>query len=444
MKSIGILEYWNGGMRGRGIALLPYYLIALFAKAIQADEVSVDFSKEVAPVQHRACGFLHGITDTSPVNSLLTPLKIRYIRGWSEPIFSMPGLLRSNVYPRVNHPGVRLSLGLGTLYYGQHVRQDPDYEPAQYGVWQMELPGEKGNWQSWERIVGKLVRETVDQNIRCDWVVWNEPDHKKFWPADTNRYYEAFQRAYTIIKALDKESRVTGPTAATYSFAYLTAFLQYCKEKGCVPDVLTWHELTRSVPDIKGHVEEMRRWCKDNQIPIPCIVIDEYGGRRTQHLPGVMVGFISALEGAQVDAAARAIWEKSGTLCGATTEDGEKPLGVWWVYKAYSDMSGVFVQTVETENIRLLASHDEAKKEIRMLIGNQTDHLQQLRVTMKHAKCPLSLVTAKRICHTDKNPLEALPALAEARLEAVEGVSVINLGPLAAWEAAELVIRIEK
>jgi hypothetical protein len=420
------------------------FVLFLLVPALRADEVSVDFSKEVASVQHRACGFLHGITATSPDDSLLSPLKIRYVRGWSEPFFSMPGLFSSNVMSRVSRPDCRLSIGIGTLYYGHHVKHDPEYVPAQYGVWNMEHPGEGGNWKPWERIVTKLVRDTVNKNIRCDWVVWNEPDHRKFWSTDTNRFYEAFNRAYTIIKTIDKQGVVTGPTAAAYSFTYLTNFLSYCKAHECIPDVLTWHELTRRVPDIKGHVEEIRAWCQEHQIQIKSIVIDEYGGRGTQHLPGVMVGFISALEAAQVDFAARAIWGKPGTLGGATTEDGRKPLGVWWVYKAYSDMSGVFVQTTETENIRLLASKDQVKKELRILVGNQTDQPRQLRVTWTHAKRSISLLTAKRFCNTGKDPLEAPPTVSEAQLECVEGISVVNLGTLAAWEAAELVMRIDE
>lgn len=416
--------------------------LLLFAPALLADEVAVDFSKEVAPVQHRACGFLHGITETSPNEALLSPLKIRYVRGWPEEIFSMPGLLSSNVYGRVSRSDLRLSIAMGTLYYGKQVKQDPEYMPAQYGEWKIEHPGEKGNWKPWERIVSNLVRETVGKNIRCDWVIWNEPDHKKFWAVDTNRYYETFQRAYTVIKAIDKEAVVTGPTAATYSFAYMTNYLNFCKANGCIPEILTWHELNRTERNIKGHADEIRAWCKANDIPIKGVVIDEYGSKQAQHLPGAMVGFISAIEAARVEYAARAIWEKPGTLGGATTEDGQKPLGVWWVYKAYSDMSGMLVQTTETERIRLIASKDEIKKEVRIMVGNQTDQPRQVSVKLTNTKSPLSLVTAKRIDNTGEQPLEIPQTISDARIERTEGGHIIHLVSLAAWEAAELVTRI--
>ena len=448
-------------MMGMGIALLllrfrhspngfrfaatsPYCVIALFSSMSLADEVSVDLGSPQGEVTHRACGFLHGITATSPDDALLVPLKIRYIRGWPEPLYSMPGLFELNVYARVSRPDLRLAIGMGTLYYGHAVKQSPEYVPAQYGAWKMEHPGEKGNWKPWERIVTQLVRETVEKKIRCDWVIWNEPDHRKFWAVDTNRYYETFDRAYTIIKAIDTEAVVTGPTAAVYSFAYLTSFLKYCKAHGCVPDILTWHELTRTVPDIKGHVEEIRAWCRANDIPIKGIVIDEYGGKGTQHLPGAMVGFISALEAAGVDAAARAIWGKPGTLCGATTEDGHQPLGVWWVYKAYSDMSGRLIQTTETESVRLLASKDGTKKEVRLMVGNQTDQPRQVCVTLTNVKKPLFLVTAKRICNTGDQALDSPTTMSEVRIEPLANGNRINLGSLAAWEAAELVISIKE
>jgi hypothetical protein len=112
-------------------------------------------------------------------------------------------------------------------------------------------------------------------------------------------------------------------------------------------------------------------------------------------------------------------------------------------HSAYSDMRGMFVHATETQNIRLIARTQPMKKEARIIVGSQTDKPRQVSVKLTNMKPSLSLVTAKRICNTGNQPFESPQAMLETLSKQVLGTYIIHLGELAAWEAAELVIKIE-
>ena len=334
----------------------------------------------------------------------------------------------------MNRPDLRLALG-GYYYDRKSVAGHDSY-----------LPGERGDWASWEGIVESTVRGALVRKIDCYWVVWNEPDHEKFWPHGVDRYRETWRRAHAKIRSLQPEAVITGPTISRYSFDYLTSFLAYCKENACLPDMVTWHELSRVENHVTEHIEAIRVWCKTNGTAIRGIIVDEYGSRSGQHLPGPAVGFLSAFERARVTYAARALWDSCGTLCGTTSRDGKRPLSVWWVYKAYSDARGTLYEVEEPCNLRAVATVDGRARSVSVLVGNQCDREFPVTLVLKDLQPvgmdPLRLtVDGRLIANSGEAALEAPETFQPVVARAVAGQLKIDVGPLPGYAAAEVVIR---
>lgn len=407
-------------------------LLLLAMPGFRCAELTVDLQRTLGPATQRACGFLHGITGGSPDAALLEPLKIRYVRGRPHAGWGLPGLLDTDVAQRLQRPGLRLALG---VYY--YDKKQVAGRSGQQEYW----PGDQDDWTSWEAIVAGTVREASARKLACHWVLWNEPDHPRYWQRDNARFLETWRRAYRVVKDLDPQAIITGPTITRYSLPYLTAFLTYCRDHGCVPDLVTWHELTRTEQHIRANVTELKAWCAQQAVPIKGVVIDEYGGKGAQHLPGPAVGFLSALEAAQVAFASRAIWTASGSLCGATTADGRKPLALWWVYKAYSDITGTLCEVQETAEVRAVAGFDRQPAVVAVLVGNQSPQEQRVRLMVRSAAMlgiHKATIIRRLMPEAGQEPLvvpEALPVLTVAP---VDGAFAIELGPIPGHGAMEV------
>lgn len=426
---------------------IPLALVLALGAGALAQELVVDFARPLGPATHRACGFLHGISATSPDDSLLTPLKIRYVRGVPDSVVGLPALGDPATLKRLDRPNLRLAISFGPYSYTRKMKEYGEFKPAQEGD-KVMWPGEGGNWAPWERFIGDQMKDLLDRKVDCHWIIWNEPDHKMFWPHDAERHRELWTRAYRKIRTVKPDAIITGPTTSNYSRDYLTTFLTFCKEHQCVPDMLTWHELTKTEKHVQANIEEMRVWCKEKDIPIKGIIIDEYGSKSGQFLPGTAVGFISAFEKAKVTYASRAIWTKTGTLCGGTTPDGKKPLAVWWTYKSYSDITGTLYDVAETADVRAIAGSDSQTSSIHLLIGNQSNESRPVTLVLQNLEksgvnLTKAVVRRRLIPNSGETALESPEALADLSVEVANDGLKIDAGSLPAYSAIEVTIRKE-
>lgn len=390
------------------------------------EEVAVDFSKPLGPVTWSGCGFLHGIAKDSPAESLLSPLKIRYVRG-AACTASLPDLIENDMPNRLKRPGLQVALG---VYYG--TKDNDGY-----------FPGDGGDWATWEKAYEARIKAVLRKKMNCYWVLWNEPDYQKFWPRDVSRYREMWKRAFRMVRAQDRRAVITGPTLGRYSYEYLTSFLRYCKANNCVPDYVTWHELSKVENNVVVNVNTIRNWCAQNKINIKGIIIDEYGDKSGQRLPGPAVGFLSAFERAKVSFAARAIWTKPGTLNGAATLGGNRPTGLWWVYKSYSDMAGTLYGVRETSNIRVMASIDARTAESVVLIGNQSSDERTVRLVLRNlavrpGRVHELLIQRRLIPDSGSKAVDAFTALSGIVATPVSNQLTVEVGKMPGYAALEV------
>jgi hypothetical protein len=79
-------------------------------------------------------------------------------------------------------------------------------------------------------------------------VPYNEPDGNWFGGLATNAttraaFVSEWLETYNFLKQLWPQARIAGPNFFQYQPAALSDFLTFCKANGCLPDVITWHEL---------------------------------------------------------------------------------------------------------------------------------------------------------------------------------------------------------
>ena len=107
-------------------------------------------------------------------------------------------------------------------------------------------------------------------------------------------YFAEWKQVHDLIKSLDPKARIAGPNTSVL-YDQVKGFLQFCKANDCLPDVITWHELS-SPSSVRSNVDKYRAWESELGIgPLP-INLDEYAYRYHLSAPGQMIQWMSAIE----------------------------------------------------------------------------------------------------------------------------------------------------
>ncbi len=318
--------------------------------------VAVDFAARQTGI-HSMSGFLYGMGDERPPNSIISPLQPKFWRT-----------SRLNHYPRITGFGSHFQLLLSDTWgYGDRGRPWP-YE----------------NYPQWEEHVQTVARQHKNKNM--SWDVWNEPDLRDpFWRGSRQQFFETYKRAYTILRQeLGPNAMIGGPSIAKYDRGFLKAFLDYCKNNNLEVNFLAWHELyDPEIIRITDHVNEARRLFVQNpnyqSLKIQKIYLNEIVGPTAQYRPGEILGYLAYTEQSGVDGACKACWEPLGggrnncfneSLDGLVTPENSAPRAAWWLYKAYADGFSSRVRS-QSSNPRIvaLASQSNPQKQAQVLFG---------------------------------------------------------------------------
>ncbi len=190
------------------------------------------------------------------------------------------------------------------------------------------------------------------------------------WLDDPKYFFEEWKQVYDLIRKLDPKARIAGPNTSLL-YDQIKGFLQYCKANNCMPDVMTWHELS-SPGVVRASVAKYRGWERELGIgPLP-INIDEYAYRYHLSVPGQMIQWMAAIEESKVDADL-AYWNIDGNLNDSTTE-ANKGNGQWWLFNAYGQMTGNTVRVTppspgQQYTLQGIATLDKGKRQSRAIIG---------------------------------------------------------------------------
>ncbi|MGI5149385.1 GH39 family glycosyl hydrolase [Plantactinospora sp. CA-294935] len=335
---------------------------------------SVNFAVDEGPVQHAASGFLHGISATSPEQYLVDGVNVTAIRG-ADYHPNLPSLYDPATNARVEATGADTMVGL--YYY----RSDPTNPLHTY--W----PGDGGDWQTWRDIVTNVYTESVTRGYHVDsWIAWNEPNLQ--WNTSAHpysRFLQTFDVAHDTLKAISPDIKIQGPEIYGFNFPLLTQFLDYCRANDCLPDMLTWHELSSTPSNVEANTARIKQWMVDSGIqPMPLAVTEYQGGGYGSPTPynvGDNVAWLAQIERSTDNGLAYGLysaWEWNGddpnfraTLGNATARSADLPRGVWWNYNTYREMTGRRVGETSSAGVDGFGAVDASMKRATFLVGNQ-------------------------------------------------------------------------
>jgi hypothetical protein len=319
----------------------------LSVKGQSLDTLTIDFSKDLGPVTHRATGFIGNISDTKPPDSVILPLKPKLL-SWNR-----------------SYSGINRAMQNGMMY--QIKLHNKGAIPS---TWD-------GDWSTWENLVRSRATEAKTKNYtNVEFDIWNEPEFGSYWDgAIDERYFQMWIRAYRTIKSVDPNFLVAGPSSTNYGWTR-DVFLPRAIAEKAVPDVLTYHELWSGGSGVATRVQNMRTHLSELGYPNWKISINEYDSDGDARIPGVIVKFIYEFELAKVHSAAKACWQEGGDwncevhLNNTLTYPDQKPRAVWWVYKSYADMTGRITELFGTTEFAGLATKDSGLGTGHILLGN--------------------------------------------------------------------------
>ncbi|MDR6550956.1 carbohydrate-binding protein [Paenibacillus qinlingensis] len=362
------IKLTTNGSNGANIDKLSVYQITDVARSTA---VTIDYSVDSGAANQLASGFLHGIGPVYPDQKLINSLAVRAVRGAPHHAI-LPSLFDPTTYNRVKATGANIMIG---TYYG--------YTDVNGGA----KPG--GDYVAWENFVQDYLDEATQNNFDVySWITWNEPDLQ--WSGNIAGFKETHKRAYNVIKAWNPNAKVQAPEWAVYNSDRMKDFLTYCKANNCLPDILSWHELSGTPDDIEGHTLEIKNWMLANGItPMPLAVTEYQGvgevGVNQGHDPGLSVANIARLERSQQNGLIYGLkgndqWQgddpnfKAGLDELADINTLSQPTSRWYMYYWYAKATGRKVKTIQNnDQVEAFATTDSTAKKSIVLLGNPND-----------------------------------------------------------------------
>lgn len=97
---------------------------------------------------------------------------------------------------------------------------------------------------SWLEQVADVIEDKLasDADNFYGYEIWNEPVYT--WDTSNGTFYELWKNTYELIREMDPDEMIVGPSEGYYDHDMMYAFLSYCVENDCVPDIICWHELS--------------------------------------------------------------------------------------------------------------------------------------------------------------------------------------------------------
>ena len=391
-----------------------------------------DASSPVSPVSSRASGHLYGLAEAGVPDPLLVEsLDISSVSqkvpdGLQHPIGDLDHVVEN--LPEADCLVVYLQDNYATWYYDN----DRILDERREGKYDWHTFLTEDYFPKVTSSVENLrEKDYADRLVYCPfnecdngvWFgTWTDDGRCSFDEAGQRNFLSAWKETCALIRALDPDAAIGGPGYYEYAFWKEEQFLTYCRDNGCLPDVMIWHELgERSSEDWDLHVREYRALEDKLGIEEIPVIVTEYGTMEECGNPARMFRYIRQIEETGTWGNI-AYWRLSDNL-NDNSADGVSPNACWWLYRWYADLSG---QRLEKKIVDLFhEDFGKAVKEARPArhknfnaIGAMSDDKSRLSFLLGGAFYTGQL----RITHMDAT------ALGKAAHVKVESVTFEGLG----------------
>lgn len=328
-------------------------------------DVTVDLGASTGTFRGGAAGSLYGLYDQGvPSNNLIEGMGLQSTDTKAQDGQQHPGSDALEVAKPFVDSG-----GKDVYIYMTDVYRNFPYERTSYAQYQQYMTTE----------VTQVLASPYKDHIVL--IPYNEPDGNWFGGMTTSAttlaaFNAEWLQTYTLIKGLWPQARIAGPNLSWYYPSAYSGFLSFCKANGCLPDVITWHEL--GVPStVRTHVEAYRALETSvglaSHLPVN---LNEYAANHQLTNPGQMVPWLSAIEDEKVDGDLP-YWNINGSLSDSAAQQNV-PNAQWWLYNWYSSMTGNTVQVAPAKGnpdntMQGVATLDPTKKQARIVLGGGPD-----------------------------------------------------------------------
>ncbi|GAA1981526.1 Ig-like domain-containing protein [Isoptericola halotolerans] len=346
--------------------------------------LEVDLGSDTGEFHGGASGLLYGLyTEGMPTNNLVEGMGVRTIATKAQDGAQHPGSDALEVTRQLaDTTGGDVYLRVTDWYRGfPYQWPSPDAPNAS--------PEEK--LADYARVLDEQLDmiESLEPEYRDNLVMepFNEPEGNMFgtgpwsldgtsWRTDPTDYFAAWDETYRTIKERFPDMRISGPNTSIL-YNEVRGFMDHAVAEGTVPDIISWHELSHP-QNIRNSVERFRDWeaaafegtdYEGTELPIN---VNEYAFNYHTSVPGQMIQWMSAIEDSKVDAMI-AFWNINGNLSDSAVQTN-RGNGQWWLYNAYSQMTGRTVEVTppfpgENYTLQGVASLDEDRAVSRTILG---------------------------------------------------------------------------
>lgn len=341
-------------------------LVSFPGQTVKAvDTLNVDCSSVLRPVTHCANGSLYGITESIPtdVNTLVAPLNPYVMRNPARGT-------SSNQHPYAD--AILVAKRLATVPSARVSVDLADMLPG----WPYKWPG----MTSWLNQVRSFIvdKKATGLNNFYGYEIWNEPSGT--WNTANGTFYDMWKKTYDVIRTQDPNAKIIGPCDSYYSHSRMSDFLSYCKANNCLPDIISWHELSGGAKTVSPDIRDYKALENSLGISARLISINEYcdPDHNLEGQPGSSARFIAKFERYKVDSACITWWfvPNPGRLGSLLATDSQKGAG-WYFYKWYGDMTGNMVAVTppkdDSDLVDGAACVDSNRKYISFIFGGQND-----------------------------------------------------------------------
>lgn len=330
-----------------------------------ADSMVVDCSNVLRQATHCANGSLYGITEAVPtdVNSLVAPLH--------------PFVMRNPARAGAGHQhsfgdAIRVAQRLSNVSSAKISVDLADMLPG----WPYQWPG----MTSWLNQVKSFIADKKASGLNnfYGYEIWNEPGGT--WNTANGSFNDMWKQTYQLIRSNDPNAKIIGPCDSYYSHYKMKDFLNFCKANHCLPDIISWHELSGGAKTVSPNIRDYKALEASLGIQALPISINEYcdPNHNLEGQPGSSARFIAKFERYKVDSACITWWfvPKPGRLGSLLATDSQKGAG-WYFYKWYGDMTGNMVSvTPPNDDSNLVdgaACVDYNRQYVSFILGGDND-----------------------------------------------------------------------
>lgn len=387
-------------------------VLALASFASAAVNLNVSLGDSIKPVTHVATGSLYGLTESLPadINKDVAPLKpnvfLNPARSGNGRQQGIGGAFL--VAPRVESIGAKVQIRLADVLPGWP-----------YGFKSMD---------HWKQEVTSVINDKLkSENKNFDgYEIWNEPDGT--WK-DANGDFNSklWKQTYDLIRSMDPDAKIIGPSYSYYNSSRMDAFIKYCSQNNCLPDVVSWHQWGSA--GFVGAVESYREIEKKYNVTPRKLSINEYSSEEhsEEGCPGLSVPFIAKFERYDVESAMISWWfvPLPGRLGSLLTSNNERG-GGWWLYKWYGDMSGYMAKVTppndKSDGVDGFAALDTKKGFASIVLGGNTKGDISVNISgIPSAFGSKVNVDVEYVVWENKDKAVAGPQLVESKEYAVDG-----------------------